>query len=467
VLIVDDERALRVALDRFVRTLGLIPDTAASGSEALGKLDGCDLVVSDVRMPGMGGLELLAEARRRRPDLPVVLLTGHGSVPLAVEAMRAGAANFLTKPFDLDELEQVIRATLEARQPSALPAGRTVATTSSDALTGASEAVRGLRDLCARIAGSDATVLLAGESGSGKEVVARAIHAQSRRARGPFVAVNCAAIPEALLESELFGHVKGAFTGATQTRPGRFAAAEGGTLLLDEIGELPLAMQVKLLRVLQERTYTPIGDGEARQADARVLAATHRDLEAMVAAGTFREDLYYRLNVLPVVVPPLRERGHDVLLLARNFLARAAAAEGRRPMDLDPDVELCLVRYAWPGNVRELEHAITRATVLARGDVLSLADLPPKVRAAYSGAPAAPRAAGAPPAPSETIPEEPGPKGPPVLPEAGMNLRSELERLERGFIAQALERTGGNRNRAAALLGLNRTTLVEKLKRLA
>ncbi|MFH0899642.1 MAG: sigma-54 dependent transcriptional regulator, partial [Pseudomonadota bacterium] len=399
ILIADDERPLRLALERFVKSLGMIPLCATCGTEALDRLGECDLLLSDVKMPGLDGMGLLAQAKQRYPGLPVILLTGHGSIQMAVEAMRVGAANFISKPFDLFELEQVIRAALEQRGiplPAARPAptrrtesvvagaarGGTAGTTTD--LLGNSETMRGLRELVSRVAASEATVLISGESGSGKEVVARSVHSQSRRARGPFVAVNCAAVPETLLESELFGHVKGAFTGAVSTRPGRFAMSQEGTLLLDEIGELPIAMQVKLLRVLQERTYTPVGGTESRPADVRVLAATNRDTEAMVAVGSFRQDLFFRLNVLQIAVPPLRERDDDVVLLARRFLTRAAAAEGRGPMDMDEDFVLCLRRYAWPGNVRELEHAVMRAAVLAEGDLLGLADLPPQVRSAYA-----------------------------------------------------------------------------------
>jgi DNA-binding NtrC family response regulator len=462
VLIADDERPLRVALERFVRSLGMDAHAVASGTEAVDKLQDCDLLLTDVKMPGLDGMELLLEARRRRPELPVVLLTSYGSVDLAVRAMRAGAANFVTKPFDLDELEQVICSALgrQAQKgppgPRAMPSPVSPNSTSTEVFLGVSDAICNLRDLVLRVAKSDATVLVVGESGSGKEVVARALHAQSRRGRGPFVAVNCGAIPDALIESELFGHARGAFTGATQNRPGCFATADRGTLLLDEIGELPLSMQVKLLRVLQEHTYTPLGEAEPRPADVRVIAATHRDLEAMVATGAFREDLYYRLNILQIRVPSLRERGDDVVLLARKFLEAASLTEGRLAMGMDDDVVTCLRRYAWPGNVRELEHAVTCATVMSKGSSLTLADLPGKVRAAFSGAPqlSVPQAARA----GDTLAE---------LPESGVDLKYMLESVEREMIKQALERTGGNKNRAAALLGMNRTTLVEKLKRLA
>ncbi len=449
VLIADDDRSVREALIACIKSLGLEPRGVDSGDAALPLLEACDLLISDVRMPGMDGMALLAEARRRRPDLPVIMLTGHATVDLAVQAMRAGAANFIEKPFEIDDLEQAVRAALNTPAPAAAsapkpakPSARDVR--ASDIFIGESVAAQALRSL------------VTGESGSGKEVVARTIHAQSRRARMPFVAVNCGAIPETLLESELFGHVKGAFTGATQTRIGRFGAAEGGTLLLDEIGELPLHLQVKLLRVLQERGYTPVGSSETKSADVRVIAATNRDLEAMVAAGSYREDLYYRLNVLSVHVPPLRERGDDAFQLARTFLWRAAEAEGKGSLSFDDDVVVCIKRYGWPGNVRELEHAITRATVLAQDSTVTLADLPVKVRAAFFEPAAAPL-----PAAVAAVAASP----PPTLGADGVDLNAALEQMERQLIAEALEKTGGNKNRAAALLKIRRTTLVEKLKR--
>ena len=462
-----------------IRSLRLEPVAVASGDEAIPLLEDCDLLISDVRMPGMDGMALLAESRRRRPDLPVIMLTGHATVDLAVQAMRAGAANFIEKPFEIDDLEQAVRAALRvasaAPPPASAPSrpasrsGPQPATRASDMFLGESGAAQALRSFARRVAGSDATVLIGGESGCGKEVVARTLHSQSRRARMPFVAVNCGAIPENLLESELFGHLKGAFTGATQSRIGRFGAAENGTLLLDEIGELPLHLQVKLLRVLQERAFTPVGGSETRSADVRVIAATNRDLEAMVTAGTFREDLYYRLNVLSIYVPPLRERGDDILLLARTFLRRAAEAEGKETMAFDDDVILCLKRYHWPGNVRELEHAIMRATVLAQDTQVTLADLPVKVRAAFfepTTKETPPVGAPVPPSAEAAAAPAPGQEAPPALGADGVDLNAALDKLERQLIRDALERTGGNKNRAAALLRIRRTTLVEKLKRM-
>jgi DNA-binding NtrC family response regulator len=483
ILIADDERGLREALLRFFRSIHMSAEGVANGEDALRKLNdaswSCDLFLCDLGLPDIDGLTLLAESKRRRPHLPVVILTGHVSVTLAVDAMRAGAANFLVKPVDVADLEQAVRAALKAPEPErtrgTLVAGGPAHTRSGEVFIGESAPAEAMRALTRRVAASEASVLITGESGAGKEVVARSIHAQSRRAAAPFVALNCGAIPEALLESELFGHVRGAFTGATHSREGRFTAAAGGTLLLDEIGELPLQMQVKLLRVLQERAFTPVGGTEPQPLTARILAATNRDLESMVAAGQFREDLFYRLNVLSIVVPPLRERRNDILQLASTFLRRAAAAEGKVVSAFDEDVTRCLLRYTWPGNVRELEHAITRATVMATDETLSLADLPVRVRATYT--PVDEDAVTPPPeliepdraARPALVPDEdtvPAQIVTITLGEDGIDLMATLEQLERRLILEALRRTGGNKNRAAALLRLRRTTLIEKLKRM-
>jgi sigma-54 specific flagellar transcriptional regulator A len=296
-----------------------------------------------------------------------------------------------------------------------------------------------------------------GESGTGKEVAARSIHAASRRAHRPFVAVNCGAIPEALLESELFGHARGAFTGATHSRAGRFELAEGGTLFLDEIGDMPLSSQVRLLRVLQERRYSPLGDSTARACDVRVICATHRDLRRMVADGTFREDLFYRINVVEIALPPLRERREDIPMLVRHFLDAANARHGRNVAMPTPDAMAALTRHDWPGNIRQLANVVERMVILRRTGPLALADLPAELRPASLTQPADPTTPTEVPAPPTMLPG--------VLPEEGLDLRRTLADIEDVLIAQALDRTGGNRNAAAQLLGLNRTTLVEKLKR--
>jgi DNA-binding NtrC family response regulator len=451
VLIADDERGLRETLVRFFRSRDLEAEGVSTGAEVLARLGGFDVLVCDLALPDVEGIPFVAELRRRRPELPIIILTGHNSVTVAVDAMRAGAANFLTKPLALQDLEQAVWSAVRrgAVTPAAKVGGR-----SGEVFLGESSVAEALRLLTLRFAASNAPVLITGESGAGKEVIARSIHAQGKRSTEPFIAVNCGAIPDTLVESELFGHAKGAFTGATQAQSGRFVAAGNGTILLDEVGELPLAMQVKLLRVLQDRTVTPLGAQEARPIGARVIAATNRDLEGMVVAGQFRQDLYYRLNVLSIDVPPLRERGDDVLELARTFLRRAVAAEGKPPMRFDAEATQCLRRYGWPGNVRELEHAVRQATVLAAGPDITLADLPVKVRAAYHRP--QPPAAGHVQVAGVDVP---------VLGEDGIDLDATLATIERALIEQALDRTGGNKNRAAALLRLPRSTLLERLKR--
>jgi DNA-binding NtrC family response regulator len=389
-------------------------------------------------MPRAGGREVVALAVQRR--VPVVVLTGHGTVQTAVELMRAGAANFLTKPFTPDTLRALLRDTF----------GRAAA----GEVVGREESFQDVLDIVTAVAETDATILITGESGTGKEVVARSIHRASKRAKGPFIAVNCGAIPEALLESELFGHAKGAFTGATHARAGRFQLAEGGTLFLDEIGDMPLPFQVKLLRVMQERQFEVLGDGTTRSCDVRIIAATHRDLPTMVKAGTFREDFYYRLNVVDVKLPALRDRVGDIPLLAEHFIAVANARHGTSVVGAKPELLESLARQPWPGNVRELGNVIERMVIFQKRGELDVSGLPSTIANASALAATAPApAAGAPPG------------GPSPLPAEGVDLRAMVAQLEESLIDQALERTGGNRNAAAQLLGLNRTTLVEKLKR--
>jgi DNA-binding NtrC family response regulator len=448
VLIADDERGLRETLVRFFRSRDLGAEGVASGAEVLARIGASDVLICDLALPDVEGIAFVAEVRRRRPELPIIILTGHGSVTLAVDAMRAGAANFLTKPIALQDLEQAVWSAIRR---GAVTAAAKVGGRSGEIFIGESSVAEALRLLTLRFAASNAPVLITGESGAGKEVIARSIHAQGRRAAEPFVAVNCGAIPDTLVESELFGHTRGAFTGATQAQVGRFVAAGNGTILLDEVGELPLQMQVKLLRVLQDHTVTPLGSQEPRAIGARVIAATNRDLEGMVVAGRFRQDLYYRLNVLSIDVPPLRERGDDILELARTFLRRAVAAESKAPMTIDAEAAQCLRRYSWPGNVRELEHAVRQATVLATGPEITLAVLPVKVRAAYHG--------------PEPVADAASAVAAPTLGDDGIDLDATLASIERHLIEQALERTGGNKNRAAALLRLPRSTLLERLKR--
>jgi DNA-binding NtrC family response regulator len=448
ILLVDDEPKMRDVLATALEGFGYRVRDAADGAAALAALEHeeVDLVLTDLRMPRMTGHELLLAVRERWPQLPVVLMTAYGDIRDAVEAMRVGAFDYLTKPVDIDEvaavldkalhLHDVLRENVRLRRELE---GRHQFGT----LVGATPAFRKVIEAVAAVAETKANVLITGESGTGKEVVARAIHFNSGRRERPFVALNCAAIPETLLESELFGHVKGAFTGALAARPGRFVQAEGGTLFLDEIGEMPLALQVKILRVLQERVVEPVGGSQARNVDVRVIAATNRDLEAAVRARSFREDLYYRLNVFPIRLPALRERREDIVLLAEHFVRQLAADMGKRVVAINPAAVEALTGYAWPGNIRELQNAIERAIILARQPVLDVIDLP----AQLFERPAARAQAGG----EETLP---------------VDLDRALEDIERRFILRALGESGGVQVKAAERLGINERSLWHRIKKL-
>ncbi len=367
-LVVDDEpnirRILQVAFDKVgFRTL--VAEDAAQALAMLGQ-EPLDCVLTDVTMPGLNGYELLRELKGIRPELPVVIMTAYGTIPQAVQAIRDGASEYVTKPFDLDVVKRIVQAAVAEVKP-AQPgkAARAASATAEEPFLAVSPAMREVLSLVRQVADSRATVMLGGESGVGKEVVAKALHKLSGRARKPFVAVSCAAIPETLLEAELFGHEKGAFTGAQGAKAGRFETADGGSLFLDEVGEIPMAVQVKLLRVLQEREFERLGANKPTKVDLRLITATHRDLQDSVAQGTFRLDLLYRLQVIEIQIPPLRERREDIVPLAMNFLERHAADNGRSALKLGPKTEDLLLAYPWPGNVRELENAMERATVLA------------------------------------------------------------------------------------------------------
>jgi len=438
-LVVEDDEHLRRTLVRCLVKEGCQVSEASDGREAVAKLEAkhsFDLVISDLEMPHADGREVVAAGVRAR--VPVVILTGNSSVTAAVELMKKGAANFITKPFT----PALLRAVLdEMLGPTAPPQ----ATAAVRPLIGTEAPLQRVIDAVQTVAETDATVLITGESGTGKELVARTIHAASRRAAKPFVAVNCGAIPEALLESELFGHAKGAFTGATHSRAGRFQLAEGGTLLLDEVGDMPLAFQVKLLRVLQERQFEVLGEGTVHNADVRVIAATHRDLKRMTQAGTFREDLRYRLNVVEIQLPPLRERRADIPLLVQHFIDAANARHRRSVSGAASAVFDAFAAYSWPGNVRELANVVERMVIFRRQGELAREDLPEGLGDAKAVESA------------RTVTAE--------LPAEGVNLRQMVVELEDSLIAQALARTGGNRKAAADLLGLNRTTLVERLRK--
>jgi two-component system response regulator AtoC len=444
ILVVDDDEALRESLALLLAAEGYEVLTAGDAEAALARLDEpVDVVLCDVRMPGMDGLELLPELIRRLPGAPVLMMSAYGSGDLAVEALKRGAFDYLAKPFQPAEVILAIKKARERerlRRSNALLQRDVQRATGERPIVAASPKMIDLLEVLERAAEYKATVLLTGESGTGKEVLARAIHAQSARRTQAFVAVNCAAIPEALLESELFGHARGAFTGADRARRGLFVEADGGTLFLDEIGELPPPLQAKLLRVLQEEEVMPVGESKPRRIDVRVIAATSRDLERDVASGRFREDLFYRLDVFRLRVPPLRERREDVPLLVDHFLGRFGETLGKPVRTIADDALDRLVDHAWPGNVRELENVIERAMILADGDRILLRDLPDGISSPAKPADDAPAATG------------------------DFSMRRARRRFEADLIRRALDATGGNRTRAARLLEISHRALLYKIK---
>jgi len=457
VLLVDDDVAVAKVLGALLTQAGLTVHTATNGQEALALLGRkpIDVVVSDVRMPGMSGMELLSEVVRLWPDIPVILLTAHGTVPLAVEAMKAGAADFALKPFDREEILFSIRkALLRADQE-----GARAPVKESGAFVGHSGAMAEVQALLSRAAAGTATVLLRGESGTGKELAARAVHDASPRRGGPFVKLHCAALPDTLLESELFGYEKGAFTGAATRKPGRVELAHGGTLFLDEIGDITPHVQVKLLRLLQEREFERLGGTQTLKVEVRFVAATHRDLEEMVRKGEFREDLFYRLNVVPVWLPPLRARPEDIEPLVRHFLEVHARANGRPPFTPRPEALAVLREQPWPGNVRQLQNFIERLVVLSDGPVLTGEDVHRELSRQPGLMPVVP-----PPVesnPAASLPSSPSSEG--VVAEA-RTLESQRKHMERQALVDALKRAGDNRTLAARLLGISRRTLYNKLE---
>jgi len=431
ILIAEDDRALREALTDTLELAGYEVIAAADGEHALVELERArvGMIVSDVQMKPMDGHALLAEVKRRQPHVPVLLMTAYGVIDQAVSAMRAGACNYITKPFEPEALvAQVVRHMLPAAW------GESEDVIAEDAST------RETLELASRVAVTDATVLITGESGTGKEVLARAIHRLSPRADKPFVAINCAAIPENLLESTLFGYEKGAFTGAQNTTPGKFEQADGGTLLLDEISEMPLVLQAKLLRVLQEREVERVGARKPIAVDIRVLATSNRDMLSEVRAGRFREDLFYRLNVFPLHNPPLRERRADILPLARRVLSRGVSRGARQRHSLAPAAEAALTAYGWPGNIRELENVMQRAMILAPGDVIEVGNLALPRSESVGGEPAVPA---------------PGREAP---------IPADMRSLERKHILDTLSAAKGVRKVAAERLGMSERTLRYKLQ---
>lgn len=443
ILVVDDEAKMRRVLELMLSQMGCRVETAADGEEALALLarQPVDLVITDLRMPRLDGLGLLRRLREQGSEVPVIVITAYGTVESAVAAMKQGAFDYLLRPFELDTLEAVVRRALDMsqmRQENRFL--RDELEKGWGGLIGRSQAMQRVFEAIEQVAPTRASVLLLGETGTGKEVVARAIHRASPRARQLFVAVNCAAIPADILESELFGHVRGAFTGAHKDRVGKFELAQGGTLFLDEITEMPFPLQAKLLRVLQEKTVERLGSNRAIELDIRIIAATNRDPQEAVAEKKLREDLYYRLNVFTIELPPLRERREDVPLLARHFLEQHAAEFGYPCPDLSPEALAWLQNYAWPGNVRELENMMERALVLTRGQTpVTLAQLP------VTGAAAAP--------------PDPDPE------DDDLTLAPQVAALEQRLIRRALERSGDNKAEAARLLGISERTLWYKLKK--
>jgi two-component system response regulator AtoC len=457
-LLVEDEAPLRQAVAEQLANRGYRVAQADSGEGAIALLAefAFDVIVSDLRLPGMDGAALVQAAVDRYPDIIAIVITGYGTVKDAVDAIKRGAWDFVNKPFQIDELLHVLESAIEQRRlksENAYLRAQLDERYRFDGIIGKSRPMARLLQLVETIAGTNSTILVTGETGTGKEVVARSIHHNSPRRMNRFVALNCSAIPETLLEAELFGHVRGAFTGASGNRQGRLEQAHKGTLFLDEVGTMSAALQMKLLRVLQEREFERVGDSHTIKVDVRVIAATNSDLTKLVAEGEFREDLFYRLNVIPVHLPPLRERKDDIPLLVRHFLDKLTAddraAAGGRDITVLQEAMRRLMAYHWPGNVRQLENAIERAVAFAAGRTqIDVGDLPPEIQEARDGSLSAAVASGV------------------SLPEDGMNLDRFIAGIERDLIHRSLERTGGNKGEAARLLGLKRTTLVEKLKRL-
>jgi len=440
VLIVDDEAGVRSALSGVLRDEGYAVEAVDSGEACLDRVSRAayDVIVLDIWLPGMDGLATLARLRERRVDSPVVMISGHGNIESAVRAIKMGAFDFVEKPLSLDKTVLVVGNAVRQRKLEAENRALRAHVDKRLTMIGESYVMAQLREQVAMAAPTNGRVLIYGENGTGKELVARSIHALSRRRSGPFIEVNCAAIPEELIESELFGHVRGAFTGAMADRRGKFEVADGGTLFLDEIGDMSLKTQAKVLRALQEQVVEPVGGANSVHVDVRVLAATNKDLTEEIRTSRFREDLYFRLNVIPIFVPPLRDRAEDIPRLAEYFMADLAREYGRRPKKLDPSAAAALQTYRWPGNVRELRNVIERMMIMAPGDTITAADLP----FLDSGALAVAEGSGG----------------------VAMPLHEARERFERGYILRALSAQQGNISRTAEALGVERSNLYRKMR---
>ena len=453
VLVVDDSEVIRKGIAEKLSSFGFDVSEAADGDEALmlARSAKFDVVISDIVLPKIDGIKVLKFFRENCPDVPVILITGHATLETAIEAIRERAFDYLLKPFDLSDLvnltKEALAYTREKGNGSFNKSGKNVKIEHRlelGEIIGSSPAMQEVYKKIAKVSRTDCTVLIQGESGTGKELIARAIHFNSKRKDKPWIPINCGAIPGELLESELFGHEKGAFTHAFRSRPGRFELAHKGTIFLDEIGEMPLALQVKLLRVIQERSFERVGGLKTIKVNIRIIAATNTDLESLVKKGGFREDLFYRLNVVPIEVPPLRDRLEDLEPLIVHFLTYFCKSRDLPVKEVSPEVMNCFYEYNWPGNVRELENLIERLVILVEGDEIKLEDLPPRFKSR-----------------KELLPGD----LPAEFPSTGISLKAEVEKYETQLIFKALKKANGVKSEAARLLGINRTTLLEKLRR--
>ncbi|MCD6385159.1 sigma-54-dependent Fis family transcriptional regulator [Candidatus Sumerlaeota bacterium] len=450
ILVADDEPAIRDILSQVLgKDEGYTVDTACDGTEAIDKIhkDYYDIVFVDLRMPGADGIEVVQELKRHSPDSEAVIITAYGTISIAVEAVRAGAYDFLTKPFHIEEVKLIAQKIIQMKslkQENVYLRERIKEYSRRPSIIGKSEAMQEVFHLINSVANTDATVLIKGESGTGKELVAKEIHYNSRRANKPLVIVNCAAIPEELLESELFGHVKGAFTGATSSRVGKFEYAHGGTIFLDEIGDMSPRLQAKILRIIEEREFEPVGSVKTIKVDVRILAATNKDLELALQRGEFREDLFYRLNVVPIQLPPLRERTDDIPYLIRHFISIYNKKVGGAVEGFTPRAIELLQKYQWPGNVRELEHLVEQMIIIHQKGMIDVEHLPPRYRTIES---------------IQQFELEALRLGHTI------NLNQVMNTIELNLIQSALKRAGGVKSKAAELLGLKRTTLIEKMRK--
>lgn len=449
ILVVDDEQVIVKALSKYLTQEGYEVETAGDGAEAIEKCKekNFDLVLTDLKMPNMDGIELIKEVKTLNPDANCVIMTGYGSIQNAVEAMKAGAFHYITKPFELEDVGHIIKKAIShgrLEEQNRILQKQVKTRYGFENIIGASDELEEVLRLVERVADTDSTVLILGDSGTGKELIARAVHYNSSRANKPLIPVNCGAIPENLLESELFGYMKGSFTGAVSSKIGRFEMANGGTIFLDEIGDMSLRLQVKILRVLQEKKFEPIGSTKTVEVDVRIITATNRNLEELVARGEFREDLYYRLNVIPIHIPPLHQRVCDIPILVDHFLKVYSKGNNLKAPLLSQDIMSLFMNYKWPGNVRELENTIERLVVLRPGQEIKINDLPDKFLEV-----------------TDTIFKNSALH----IPDAGISLKNAVDDFENTLILKALEKTRWNKNKAANLLRLNRTTLVEKIKK--